>query len=150
MCFNIISGQSSLTKFCCCSMLQSRWNPFGNDRECFEPSTGHNILGHFVRCELIRLFCISTCELWLQTTPSRDLRVALGHVLNQTRILCVFQVKFHWQPFSFVFLFCKMFPYCISIAFSSSPHDSDFCLKVHGAHNSVILFDLFGQSCQIM
>ncbi len=98
-------------------------------------------------------FCISTCELWLQTAPIRDLRVALGHVLNQQK------KPWGFSKSSFTGNHCVLFSclvICFRTVFPLLSVQTQFCarewflVKVHGAHNSVILFDLFGQFCQIM
>ena len=50
------------------------------------------------------VFCTSSCELSLQTTLIRDLRVAPGHVLNPIFLGGFPTKKFIWQPFSFSFV----------------------------------------------
>ena len=127
MCYDIISGQSSLTNFCSRSMLQSRWNRFVEMIvNALSPVRGtiFGSVGHMRVEQKFSdfVFCTSSCELSLQTTLIRDLRVAPGHVLNPIFFLGVFQLKNSFgNHFLLVLLFCKIFPYCISIAFSSNP-----------------------------
>lgn len=126
MCYDIISGQSLLTNFCSCSMLQSRWNRFvAMIVNALNPVQG-TIFGSGGHMRVEQkfsdfVFCTSNRELSLQTTLIRDLRVALGHVVNPKKITGVFQQKISFgNHFLLVLLFCTIFSYCISIAFSSN------------------------------
>ena len=98
MCYDIISGQSLLTNFCSCSMLQSRWNRFvAMIVNALNPVQG-TIFGSGGHMRVEQkfsdfVFCTSNRELSLQTTLIRDLRVALGHVVNPKKITGVFQQK---------------------------------------------------------
>lgn len=90
-------------------MLQSRWNRFVEMIvNALNPVQGtiFGSVGHMRVEQKFSdfVFCTSSCELSLQTTLTRDLRVAPGHVLKPIFFWGFPTKNFIWQPFYFSFV----------------------------------------------